>query len=133
MTDDLSKYEVLRKWAQDNHEMLARARENNEGRKTLGLPPSVAFLQYPDIFKLLDCADAIGELVAMVRASRKAQQWQLDQTGEWITRTKAAEAENAKLREALKAVEEWWLAEGMKQFNGAPAAIFKVRAALGKE
>lgn len=31
---------------------------------------------------------------------------------------------------ALKAVEEWWLSEGMKHFNGAPYAIFAVRSAL---
>lgn len=33
-------------------------------------------------------------------------------------------------RAALKAVEEWWLSEGMKHFTGAPYAIFAVRAAL---
>jgi hypothetical protein len=50
-----------------------------------------------------------------------------------LQRAEAAEAESAKLRDALEAVEEWWLTEGMSRFNGAPAAIFKVRAALGKE
>jgi small-conductance mechanosensitive channel len=43
------------------------------------------------------------------------------------------ESDNAKLREALSSVEEWWLTEGMNQFNGAPVAIFKVRDALGKK
>lgn len=33
---------------------------------------------------------------------------------------------------ALKAVEEWWLTEGMKHFFGAPYAIFAVRAAIAK-
>lgn len=31
---------------------------------------------------------------------------------------------------AAKAVEDWWLSEGMKHFDGAPYAIFAVRAAL---
>lgn len=34
------------------------------------------------------------------------------------------------LREAAKLVEQWWLVEGMHHFNGAPAAIFALRAAL---
>jgi small-conductance mechanosensitive channel len=42
------------------------------------------------------------------------------------------ESDNAKLREALSSVVEWWLTEGMNQFNGAPVAIFKVRDALGR-
>ena len=43
------------------------------------------------------------------------------------------EAENGRMRVALKAVLEWWLSEGMKHFNGAPYAIFAVRAALADE
>jgi hypothetical protein len=31
---------------------------------------------------------------------------------------------------ALKAVEDWWLSEGMKHFTGAPYAIFAAREAL---
>lgn len=31
---------------------------------------------------------------------------------------------------ALKAVEEWWLEEGMKHFTGAPYAILAVREVL---
>ena len=49
--------------------------------------------------------------------------------------TNLAETERAarvKAEAALRAVEEWWLAEGMKHFNGAPYAIFAVRAALGE-
>ena len=34
---------------------------------------------------------------------------------------------------ALQAVEDWWLSEGMKHFDGAPYAIFAVRAALRGE
>lgn len=33
---------------------------------------------------------------------------------------------------ALKAVEEWWLSEGMKAFNGAPYAMFATRAVIAK-
>lgn len=33
-------------------------------------------------------------------------------------------------KKALKAVEEWWLSDGMKHFTGAPYAMFAVRAAL---
>lgn len=40
-------------------------------------------------------------------------------------------SEIARLRKALKAVEEWWLSEGIKHFTGAPYAIFAVREALG--
>jgi hypothetical protein len=31
---------------------------------------------------------------------------------------------------AAREVEQWWLSEGMKKFNGAPYAIFALRAAL---
>ena len=31
---------------------------------------------------------------------------------------------------ALKAVEDWWLTQGMKHFGGAPYAIFAVRDAI---
>lgn len=33
---------------------------------------------------------------------------------------------------ALKAVEEWWLREGMAKFNGAPYAMFATRAVIAK-
>jgi hypothetical protein len=36
-------------------------------------------------------------------------------------------------RAALKAVEDWWLSDGMHHFVGAPYAIFAVRAALGDQ
>ena len=39
-------------------------------------------------------------------------------------------AENVKFEDALKAVETWWLEEGMSQMYGAPVCIFQVRAAL---
>jgi ClpP class serine protease len=89
MTDDLSKYEELR------DELKPYAKGDKLAASMM---------------------DAITELVAIVRSVRKAQQWQLDQTGEWITRAEAAEKElinvrndldaaieeNAKLREALE-------------------------------
>jgi hypothetical protein len=34
---------------------------------------------------------------------------------------------------ALRAVEEWWLREGMQHFTGAPYAIFAAREALNCE
>lgn len=33
---------------------------------------------------------------------------------------------------ALKAIEDWWLTEEMKNHTGAPYAIFAVRAAIAK-
>lgn len=35
-----------------------------------------------------------------------------------------------KLRQAAELVEQWWLAEGMHHFDGAPACIFALREAL---
>ena len=34
------------------------------------------------------------------------------------------------LEKVAQAVEEWWLSEGMKHFDGAPYAIFAIHAAL---
>lgn len=42
----------------------------------------------------------------------------------------AERARAERMAEALREVEEWWLSEGMKHFNGAPYAMFAVRAAL---
>lgn len=36
------------------------------------------------------------------------------------------------LLEAARQVERWWLDEGMKAFDGAPACIFNLRAALSQ-
>lgn len=43
---------------------------------------------------------------------------------------KEQRARAERMAEALREVEEWWLSEGMKHFNGAPYAMFAVRAAL---
>jgi hypothetical protein len=40
------------------------------------------------------------------------------------------EARIAELKAAGNLVVEWWLTEGMKVMNGAPYAMFKLRAAL---
>jgi hypothetical protein len=40
---------------------------------------------------------------------------------------------NAVLMAALRDVETWWLSEGMKNADGAPACIFSVRAALASD
>jgi hypothetical protein len=47
---------------------------------------------------------------------------------------RAAQAERmARLEEALRSVEQWWLSEGMHEPGrfGAPYAIFRARSALG--
>lgn len=41
-------------------------------------------------------------------------------------------AVNADMLAALRAVEEWWLSDGMKHFTGAPYAIFATRAVIAK-
>jgi hypothetical protein len=33
---------------------------------------------------------------------------------------------------ALKAIEDWWISDGMHHHTGAPYAIFAVRAAIAK-
>jgi hypothetical protein len=38
--------------------------------------------------------------------------------------------ERAVMLAALKAVEDWWLTQGMKHFGGAPYAIFATRDAI---
>jgi hypothetical protein len=40
------------------------------------------------------------------------------------------QAKSNELRTAAELVEQWWLADGMRHFDGAPAAIFALRAAL---
>ena len=45
----------------------------------------------------------------------------------------SARQEIERLRTALKAVEDWWLFEGIKHFTGAPYAMFAVRRALTNE
>lgn len=40
------------------------------------------------------------------------------------------DAENSPLHEAARAVETWWIDEGMKHFDGAPYAIFALRSAI---
>lgn len=35
-----------------------------------------------------------------------------------------------RLERAARAVEEWWITDGMNHFDGAPAAIFALREAL---
>ena len=42
-------------------------------------------------------------------------------------------AEITRLREAGKEVVEWWLRDGMNKFDGAPGAMFNLRAAIGYE
>lgn len=49
---------------------------------------------------------------------------------EWV-RWRVIEAA-PELYEAAIAVEEWWLREGMHEFNGAPACMFRIRSALTK-
>lgn len=39
-------------------------------------------------------------------------------------------ASDAVMLAALKAVEDWWLTQGMKHFDGAPYAIFATRDAI---
>jgi hypothetical protein len=53
---------------------------------------------------------------------------------EWHENKKLRRMEVAapKMLDALKAVEEWWLADGTHHFVGAPYAIFAVRAAIAE-
>jgi hypothetical protein len=44
--------------------------------------------------------------------------------------TITASPPDGELVRAAREVEQWWLSEGMKKFNGAPYAIFALRAAL---
>jgi hypothetical protein len=55
-----------------------------------------------------------------------------------VGRAERAEAENERLKAAAKAVEDWWLSDGMRIMEaagevGAPYAIFAARAALTQE
>ena len=43
-----------------------------------------------------------------------------------------ARIEAAVMLAALKAIEDWWLRDGMQHFHGAPHAMFAVRAAIAK-
>ncbi|MCC8949313.1 hypothetical protein H8A97_30480 [Bradyrhizobium sp. Arg62] len=54
----------------------------------------------------------------------------LDEKLSGAERCAACEQRLADALKALKAVEDWWLTEGMKHFDGAPYAIFAARAAL---
>lgn len=42
-------------------------------------------------------------------------------------------AQVAEMREALTAVEQWWLDMGMRHLDGAPTAIYRVREILSKD
>lgn len=59
--------------------------------------------------------DKAGDL-----AERVAEAWN----------TRGAAAEIKVLQEALRAVEKWWLEDGMHRVGGAPACIFQVRSLL---
>jgi len=45
----------------------------------------------------------------------------------------ALKAENERYRKTLRQVEDWWLRDGGKHFDGAPACIFSVRAVLHRD
>jgi len=46
-------------------------------------------------------------------------------------RCETLEVKLAAAEKAARSVEEWWLSEGMKHFDGAPYCIFATRAVLG--
>lgn len=48
------------------------------------------------------------------------------------TELRGLDKEKAEMQKALRDVEEWWLADGMKDSLGAPHCIFTVRALLAK-
>lgn len=49
-----------------------------------------------------------------------------------VERAEAAESSLARAVEGLREVERWWLEEEMQHHNGAPYALFQVRALLAE-
>jgi hypothetical protein len=58
----------------------------------------------------------------------------IDRNDEWTKGfIEKTDARIAELEAVLKEVEDWWLSDGMKLLDGAPYAMFRVRAALNGE
>lgn len=82
------------------------------------------WVRYEDAAAALAAEKARGDTA---RAHRDALLTTYDESRK---RHLAAETKAERMEAALRAVEEWWLSEGMKHFTGASYAIFAARAAL---
>jgi hypothetical protein len=51
----------------------------------------------------------------------------MDEVKRWHARMIKLEAEKSRAEQVLRAVEQWWVNEGMGKFDGAPACMFAVR------
>jgi len=79
-----------------------------------------------------ECSNLKNELAKWVNywRDKDVKALRADMTAMNIAYDKLCE-ENSRLREAGKDVVDWWLRDGMNKFDGAPAAMFSLRAALG--
>lgn len=98
-------------------------------RKPLGGSPDWRFngnyLTHRSDEERVEAADEIERL----RAENADMKRTLDAPIPWLLE-RDLRGKIEQQRKALKAVEDWWLSDGMKAFTGAPYAIFATREAL---
>ena len=112
LTDDLLEAYAAGKWKSYERDNIAMARELLAHRRASQSAPAPVAWRYP-------YRGSWEYSNSSVRPNRYEEE-----------PLYAAPAPSDRLREAALAVEQWWLTEGMYAFNGAPNAMFRLRAAL---
>jgi hypothetical protein len=119
--------------------------EVGELAKRLRYGPLTVSKSTGDILELAQAASHLERLAAENERLKEAEEMQRElkeharrECDKARARAERAEAENERLKAAAKAVEDWWLSDGMRIMEaagevGAPYAIFATRATLTQE
>lgn len=99
----------------------------SENPESLRIAGAAYFDEFTKTHDLLSALEAQARRITELEGELK---FELHDRKEWMKLFVARGERIAELEAAGNLVVEWWLTEGMKVMNGAPYAMFKLRAAL---
>lgn len=122
----------------DVSDVMGRLVDRTMGPKALGrrrtLPSSAGFVGFTGPVAVHGKSETLGDMQSKpLDAARIIAGSAVSFMPDAMLAPVAARLLTDPLREAAQLVEQWWLAEGQKHFNGAPACIFALRAALNNK